>query len=137
MAYSNFYDHFYVIRKKVAVALAAVWHLPANRLYFLAAGLAHLAAWLEAIFIYRQLAGDLLVLHYNVDFGIDLVGAGAAIFIYPLFGLGIFILNLALAAVWHAHKDFRTFAHLLLGAAVIFGLFLNLVLLFIYLINFR
>jgi hypothetical protein len=137
MAYSNFYDHFYVIRKQTSSALAAVWRFPSSRLYFLIIGLLQLAAWLEAIFIYRQLSGDLVVLHYNVDFGIDLVGTPTRIFIYPFFGLGIFLLNLGLAAALNTQRDFRIFIHLLLSAALIFGLFLNLALLFVYLINFR
>jgi hypothetical protein len=137
MAYSNFYGRFYAVCSRAGSALEAVWYFLPSRWYFAGAALLQAIAWFEAFFIYRNLADNLLVLHYNVDFGIDLVGAPSQIFWYPLLGLGILALNTALAAAWHQHKDFRTFVHFLLAAAILFGLFLNLVLLFIYLINFR
>lgn len=137
MTYSNFYAKLYTAGKKVGAALAAVWHFVPSRFYFLTVAFWQLAAWAQAGFIYRHLTGDLIVLHYNIDSGIDLVGHPAQIFIYPLFGLGIFILNLSLSAALHRHQDWRIFNHLLLAAAAIFGFFLDLVLLSIYLINFR
>jgi hypothetical protein len=137
MAYSNFYAKLYTAGKKVGVALSAVWHFVPSRLYFLIVALLQIAAWSQAGFIYRHLSGDLLILHYNVDTGIDLVGNPAHIFIYPLFGLGIFVLNLILTAALYRREDWRIFNHLLLSVAALFGFFLNLVLLSIYLINFR
>lgn len=137
MAYSNFYGWFYVIRQQIGAALLAVWNLSFGRYYLVALILAQIIAWLESVFIYRNLSGDLLILHYNVDFGVDLVGMPARIFTYPLIGLGVIALNLALAAASHNQKDFRAFVHFLLAAALVFGLFLNLALLFVYLINFR
>jgi len=137
MTYSNFYAKLYTAGKKIAAAFAAVWCFIPSRFYFLAAGLLQLVAWSQAGFIYRHLTGDLLVLHYNVDSGIDLVGNPAQIFIYPLFGLGIFILNLAIAAALNHHQDGKVFIHLLLAGAALFGLFLDLALLSIYLINFH
>jgi len=137
MAYSNFYGWFYAIRQQVGAALLAVWNLSFGRYYLITLVLVQIIAWLESLFIYRNLSGDLLILHYNVDFGVDLVGMSARIFTYPLIGLGIIVLNLALAAASHRQKDFRIFVHFVLTAALVFGLVLNLALLFVYLINFR
>lgn len=137
MAYSNFYARFYTVRRQVGSAFAVVWRFYPSRLYFLAVILLQIVAWLQALFIYRHLIGNLLVLHYNVDFGIDLVGDPFQIFIYPLFGLGVFIFNLIIASALNRHKDFKIFTHILLAAAALFSLFLSLALLFIYLINFR
>lgn len=136
MVYSNFYARVYTARRTIAGALAAVWRWRPSRVYLLIIGLLQIIAWLEAIFIYRHLTGEVLVLHYNVDFGIDLVGAPAHIFIYPVFGLVVLAGNFFLGASFHRHKDFRIFLHLLLSAATLFSLFLNLALMFIYLINF-
>jgi hypothetical protein len=137
MDYSHLYARLYAQRQKALTAGAAVWHFYPSRFYFLAILLAQVLAWFQASFIFRNLSGELLVLHYNVDFGVDLVGLPAQIFFYPLFGLVVFLLNLVIAASLHRHKNFRTFVHLLLGAAVTFALFLNLTFWFIYLINFR
>jgi hypothetical protein len=72
-----------------------------------------------------------------VDFGIDLVGDPAQIFWYPVYGLGVFILNFLIVAAYYNHQDWRIFDHFLFATALIFGLFLDLALLFIYLVNFK
>jgi len=57
--------------------------------------------------------------------------------VHPILALVIFLLNSLLVATLHRQKDFNFFAHFLLLASLVFTLLLNLVLLFIYLINFR
>lgn len=136
MLYSNLYARLYVARGKASGAIRAVWRLKLARLYFFLSGLFQVLAWLQAIFIFRRVSGDILVLHYNVDFGIDLVGAPARIFYYPLAGLALFLLNFIVAAALSGQKDFRALAKLLLAASVLIGIFLCLVLLSIYFINF-
>jgi hypothetical protein len=137
MVYSNLYARLHAARQATGAALRAVWNLRPARWYFLIIGLLQFSAWLQAAYIYRHLAGDVLVQHYSVDFGIDLVGDPSQIFLYPVYGLAVFIINFGLAALGRERPDFRIFVHLLLAAALIFALFLNIALLFIYLINFR
>lgn len=137
MAYSDIYANFFSICQKINQALAAWWRLRTTKFYLLALALFQVLAWWGAYYIYSSLTGDILVLHYNVDFGIDLIGPPTRIFYYPLFELGIIVLNIALAASFYRHKDFRVFSHLLLGAAIYFSMILSTVLFFIYFINFR
>jgi len=47
------------------------------------------------------------------------------------------LLNLIILAVFYKDKNFKILAHFLLGAAALFGLFLSIALLAVYLINFR
>ena len=137
MASLNLYVRFYSFRQEAEAALRALWHLSSSRLQVVAIVLLQALGWFQAIFIYKHLSGELLVLHYNIDFGIDLVGAPWRIFLYPLCGLGIFLLNWLVAASLHRQPQFRLFANLLLAAAIIFAIFVSLALMFIYLINFR
>ena len=137
MAYSDIYANFFSICQKANQSLGALWRLLPVKFYLLALLFFQAFSWWGAYHIYSSLTGDILVLHYNVDFGIDLVGAPVRIFSYPLFGLGIVLLNAALAASFSRHRDFRVFSHLLLGAAICFNFILNIALFFIYLINFR
>lgn len=137
MVYSNLYAKFYSTAERASGAVVAVWRWRPGRWYFLAFLVVQSLAWWQAEFIYRQLAGSVLVLHYNVDFGIDLVGDPAQVFGYPLYGLGIFIVNYLIAAAGSGRRDKNVYNHLLLAGAVIFGLALNLALMFIYLINFK
>jgi hypothetical protein len=137
MSYSSFYVRFYDIRQKISLSLGLIWRVFSNRIYLMVILSWQVIAWLQAIFIYRQLTGNILILHYNVDFGIDLVASPDQIFLYPLFGLIVSLINLTILAILSRHRDFKILAHLLLSAAVFFEIFLSLALLAIYLINFR
>jgi hypothetical protein len=137
MAYSNFYARFYAALDKSKASLGAIFHLKSSRFYLIFLAVWQLIVWLQAWFINKNLSGDILVLHYNVDFGIDLVGDPARIYLYPLLGLGIFVANFVILAILYKDKNFKILAHFLLGAAALFGLFLSIALLAVYLINFR
>lgn len=137
MVYSHFYDRFYSWRRQVSAAFLALWRFTPSRFYFLSSLASSALAWAEAIFIRHNLSSDLLVLHYNVDSGVDLVGDPAQILWYPVAGLAVILINYLLAASWSKSRDFNFCAHLLLAAALIFSVFLNLVLMFIYLVNFK
>lgn len=137
MAYSNLYANFYSFSQEVRAAFAALWRFVPSRFFLGAAILLQAACWLQAIFIYKHLSGDLLVLHYNIDFGIDLVGPPWHIFIYPVYGLGVFLLNWTIAAALYRRQYFRLFADILLSAAILFSVLAGLAMMFVYLINFR
>jgi len=47
---------------------------------------------------------DLFILHYNVDFGINLVGRVERVYIMPLFGLLILIINLFLLLYFYKNS---------------------------------
>lgn len=97
--------------------------------------------WLFVYIINSKVSQDLTVLHYNVDFGVNLIGSVKQIYIIPFLGLIIFILNLILLA-FAFRLNFRIpsagkfFAHILLGASMLANFFLFLSLVFIYLVNF-
>lgn len=137
MAYSNLYARFYSFSQEVAVAFSTLKRFRASRFYFGAAIIFQVSAWLQAFYIYRHLSGELLVLHYNVNFGIDLVGAPGRIFLYPVYGLAVIVLNSVMVAALYRRHYFKLFAHLLLSAALLFSALACLALMFIYLINFR
>ena len=136
MAYSNVYANFYAFRQKAWSALGAVWRFRPVRFYLIVALVLQFIAWWEAIYVFRHLSGSRLVLHYNVDFGVDLVSDPARIFLYPVFGLGIVLLNFVLAAVFNHRPNHKLLTKLLFAAADLFGILLILALFSIYLINF-
>jgi len=137
MAYFNFYARVYSAFGKIKESLAAIFHFRPSFIYIAAVLLEQLLAWFQAWFIYHNLSGDILVLHYNVDFGIDLVGDPVRIYFFPAISLAIFLLNFIILAIFHKDKNFKILAHYLLGIAALFGLFLSIALLSVYLINFR
>ncbi len=137
MFYSNLYARLYTAWHDFLSSLFALWRFRSSRWYFLFTLLLQVGLWWEAFEIYHNLASNFIILHYNVDFGIDLVGDSRQIFLYPALALGVFLLNTFLASSLHQRKDFNFFIHFLLLASLVFSLFLNLALLFIYIINFR
>ena len=136
MAYSNFYARFYNIITKIKESFQAIFNIKSSLLYLIFIIFWQLAAWFQAWFIKNNLSGDFLVLHYNVDFGIDLVDSPAKIYLFPLFGLLIFLFNIILLACLHKNKNFKTLNHFLLGSSALFGVFLSIALVSVYLINF-
>ncbi len=137
MTYSNFYARFYTAIQRIIKILKVIFSFHYSVYYLIIIAVSQVLAWLQAIFIFRGLTGDFLVLHYNVDFGIDFVAEPSRIFSWPLFSLVVFFINLIILAIFNKNKDFKLFVHLLLVASVLVGLLLNIVLLSIYLINFR
>jgi len=137
MAYSNFYARFYANIDKIKASFGAIFRYKPSLIYLGIIIIWQCAAWFQAWLIRQSLSGDVLVLHYNVDFGIDLVGAPSSIYYYPLLSLGVFFLNLIILAMLSKDKNFKILAHFLLSAATLFNIFLSIDLLAVYLINFR
>ena len=91
--------------------------------------------WMVAIFINRNVSQELVFLHYNVNFGVDLIGNAARVYVIPLLGVIIILINFILLIFIHKHSKF--IVHLLLSAALIANLFLLSAIASVYLINFR
>lgn len=137
MAYSRFYNLFFDFSQQAFAAFKSLWRNRSARFYLLMTLFWQIIAWFQARFIFKNLNGDLLVLHYNVEYGTDLISDPSRIFYYPLGGLLVLLINLILCLLFYRHKDFKLFVNLLLGGIALFSIFLNLALLAIYLINFR
>jgi hypothetical protein len=137
MSYSNFYTKLYATRDRVGASLREIFHFWPSRFYGILIIFWQLVGWFQAWFIYRNLSSNILVLHYNVDFGIDLVGDSFKIFLFPLLALLVSTINLFILIFLAKSKNFKIFVHFLLGSAVLFALFLSIALLAVYLINFR
>jgi hypothetical protein len=94
----------------------------------------NLLDWLFVYIININVSQDLVVLHYNVDFGVNLIGDVKQIYIIPLLGLFIILINLILLII--IYRQNRFFANLLLAGAMLANLFLLIGTASIYLINF-
>lgn len=137
MAYSNLYARFYANVDKIKASLGAIFRYKPSLIYFALVVFWQLASWFQSWLIHRSLSGDVLVLHYNVNFGIDRVGSPTSIYYYPLLSLAVFLLNFIILAILHKDKNFKILVHFLLSAAALFSLFISIDLLAVYLINFR
>jgi hypothetical protein len=137
MAYSNFYARFHSVLDRIGAALAAVFRFSPSWIYFGLTAFFQLLAWAGASYIFRHLSSEVAVLHYNVDFGIDLIGPPARLYWLPALGLAVALLNLLIIALKHQSREFKLFARFLWSASVIFNFFLDIAIFAVYLANFR
>ena len=105
------------------------------RIYFIASGAVNLLSWLAAYNVKIRMTSDLVVLHYNIDFGINLIGSPLQIYTLPLIGLIFFIVNVFL--VFAVQKEGRFLIHALFLTSFLVNVFLLINLGLIYLVNFR
>lgn len=136
MAYFNFYAKSFTVWQKFKYYFFKLWQFVPIRFYLAFVLLFQLLAWFQSFVIFRRLSSDFLILHYNINFGIDLVSKASAIFYFPIIGLLLVLFDIFLVITFSQNKHFKSLAHLLLGAAIVFSVFLNLALLSISLVNF-
>jgi len=93
--------------------------------------------WIFCYFIIKQINYDQIFLHYNVDFGINLIGKASNIYLIPILGLAIITVNFLLYGNISKHKDRKFISHILFVSALIANIVLLISTASIYLINFR
>lgn len=76
-----------------------------------------------------------IVLHYNVQSGVDLIGKGSSLLIFPALGFLAIAVNLLVSVNVKREKKFA--GQLLGGAALAVNLILLAALVLVYIINFR
>lgn len=137
MAYSSFYARAYDLVQNTSKSFNLVIKFVSTKYYFIAILILQILAWFQAYNIIQNVKGDFLILHYNVDFGVDLVGEPSRILFFPLAGLLIVLLNFILSAALSRKQGSRIIFHLFFSASILLNTFLNLALFAIYLINFQ
>lgn len=137
MLYSKLYERFYSFRLKIATASGEFFGFWPNRIYLAVIFLLQIISWWLSYHIFRNLTGDLLVLHYNVDFGINWVSDLNLIFYFPGLGLLFLLVSIILLFIFGPGRHFRFNSHLLMAGAVLSNLGMLTALILIYIINFR
>lgn len=132
--FSRLLDGLYEARRRLATLITELLGFAYIKIYLAGILVINLANWLFAGYINRRVSQDLVVLHYNIDFGVNLIGSVRQIYLIPLLGLLIFLLNFIL--IGYLYKNERFAAHLLLAGALTVNLFLLGALAALYLVNF-
>ncbi len=105
------------------------------RIYAMALFCLNILLWLIAVKAVMASGRQLTILHYNIDFGVNLVGEAKKILVIPLLGLLVALINLVLAFVVYQVNVFLR--HLLLAGAVMVNFLLLAALAAIYFVNFH
>lgn len=98
---------------------------------FLAGGL-NIILWLWLFWQTKDFSGH-IALHYNIYFGIDLLGSWFNLFYLPALGLAIFLFNLAIGAISFERE--KILGYFLVGAATLNQVLLLLAAFFVVFIN--
>lgn len=105
------------------------------RMYLLFLFALNIINWLLAFYVNNNVSQNLVVLHYNVDLGVNLIGNARDIYIIPTLGLAFIVVNFLL--LLNIFRKNKFLIHLLLGFSLLINLFLIAGTVAIYLVNFR
>jgi hypothetical protein len=106
-------------------------HLP-NALMLGASALTNIAIWVWLLWYIRP-QSELIFLHYNVLFGVDLIGPWYQVLSIPIIGVCILLVNAGLGWFFFGKDKFIAYimnavtvlAHVFLGIAALLLVFLN------------
>ncbi|MFA5163113.1 MAG: hypothetical protein WC441_01135 [Patescibacteria group bacterium] len=135
--FSKVYNYLADFRVNFKKSFKLVFAPKIFKLYLILTLVWQILAWYISVYVYRNLSGRLLILHYNVDFGTDLIGAPIRVFGGPLFALLIFLVNAVFALSLNRRQAASFLNHLLIAGAMVLNLFVLIALFTIYLSNFR
>lgn len=133
---SRIYHDIYALKNRSAYALSEIFSLGHVKVYLALCLAFNSALWLFSWLFYRQVKEDVIILHYNVDFGVDLIGRPDRIFMIPALGSFVLVFNFLLLPLFIRRSDFRLLSNLSLAAAFLTNVFLSLALGPLYIINF-
>jgi hypothetical protein len=133
------YDKSILVFDSLRILLANFYRPIYMKLFYISAFVLNLFLWIFSYFMFSNITQDRLILHHNVDMGIDLIGGKGEIFSLPMFGLVIIFLNMTLLLVLLKRKfaDYKFVSRYSSAFMVFSQLLLVLAVFSIYSINFK
>ena len=128
-------NHFHLGRLRLTEAILSLIGFSFVRLYLLFLFSLNIINWFLAYYVNNNVSQNLVVLHYNVNLGVDLIGNAKDIYIIPTLGLTFILINFLL--LLNIYRRSKFLIHLLLGFSLLINIFLIASTISIYLINFR
>lgn len=134
---TKLYNKLYSIKLKISEYSFDLFSYLFIKIYLSIVLAINIFLWFAAAYINNNLNSEQIALHYNVDFGINLIGSPKKIFIIPILGLIFLFLNLGVLLGLRRNKERFFAAHVLLSGALASNIILLAAVLIVYLINFR
>lgn len=130
------YDQLHINIFKLKGLLKDLFSFLFVRVYFIIIVAINLFLGYLSYYMYQKISQNIAILHYNVDFGVDLIGNKINFFSIPLLSLIFILVNLIILLSLVKKKDFKFLSYFLLSFLLLFHIFLVLSIIPIYLINF-
>lgn len=128
-------DYLYLGREQLVQAVLSLISLAFVRIYLLFLLALNIINWMLAFYVNNNVSQNLVVLHYNVNLGVNLIGEVKEIYTIPILGLTFIMINFIL--LLNIFKNNKFLIHLVLGFSLLINLFLIISTAAIYLVNFR
>lgn len=104
------------------------------RAYWIVTLFLNASLWTFTWLMIKKLPQELAILHYNIIFGVDSLGAPTELYWLPFWALVLFLAN-GIISIWFYKRE-RFLLNLLLGSSIFINLIFGLALYSIYLINY-
>lgn len=134
---SKIVDFLYSAQQRLVVFLSDFLSVLYIRVYLIVLFFLNLSLWLLVYVINKQPGQDLIALHYNVDFGVNLIGKASNVYVIPCLGITTIFLNGVLSSTLIKQKDSKFIIHVLLVSAILVHILLFAAVATIYLVNFQ
>ena len=108
---SKVFDYFHLGRYKLFSLASDLLGFFYIKIYCLAIIILNLACWAAVIVIDLKIKEDSVVLHYNVDFGVNLIGSEKQLYIIPILGFLTVLINFTILSFFYRQNKFLS--HLL------------------------
>ena len=131
---SKIINYFYITGQAWQAAWLDIWYELVGRILIIINGILWLSSWAIASILYFLGGNKLLILHYNVYFGIDLIGSPGMIYWLPLGLTMAIILNSFLPLVHYSAP--RQLRLVILIGTLLVSVLVNVVLGSLLFINF-
>ncbi len=128
-------NHFHLGRAGLAEGVLYLVSFTFVRFYLIGLFGLNIINWLLAYYVNKNVSQTLVVLHYNVNLGVNLIGNVREIYIIPTLGLAFIVINFLL--LLNIYRRSKFLIHLLLGFSILINLSLIASTISIYLVNFR
>jgi len=124
-------------KEQASILIAECFRHRFVRIQFSALILLNALIWLGAFFIYHSISQKLTILHYNIDFGIDLIGDRQKIFTLPALSSIFLLADFSWLVMISRRPQFKFIAQVALGSLFFISWLFVLALFSIYLANFK
>lgn len=132
---NKIFSYMYSGRERLAQSVFRLLGFVFVRIYLIFLFILNIINWLLVLYINNSVSQNLVVLHYNVNLGVNLIGSARDIYIVPTLGLSFIVINFIL--LLNIFRNNKFLIHLLLGFSILANLFLIAGTIAIYSVNFR
>lgn len=137
MKYSKLSNKWYLFSDRTKNALKAIFAWRHSWIFFFLNLFFVISLFVAAGEMFYNFNEEIIILHYNIDFGFDWIGNRSLIFNTAILGSGLFIVDFIALMLVSKRHDYKFFSFFIWGGLTVCEMFLLAATFSIYLVNFR